>query len=232
MKICILGNSHAAALKHGWDRINSEYPDVDADIFSMRGQNMAELELVGHSLSLAQTSKNKMYSFPQTAGNVIDLKSYDGFILHGLGLRVSIIPGAVFSKACRETAVVDAVKATALWGILSDIRKVSDVKILVGHTPLRTALSVQSNGPSAEYRLYLDEMNEHCFRDLTAAVVAQPDNTIVNGCMTDPKYNTDVVSLTKEALEESGARHSDLTHMNPAFGVEMLREFLGEFSRP
>jgi len=232
MKLCILGNSHAAALKHGWDRIGCEYQDVDVDIFSMLGQNMAELELVGHSLSLADTSKCKMRSFPHTAGDVIDLKSYDGFILHGIGLRVGIVPGAVFSKACREHAIVDAVKGTALWGVLSDIRKVSDVKIVVGHTPLRAALDAQSNGPSADYSLYLDQMNEYCFHGLSAAVIAQPDNTIVNGCMTHPKYNTDVVSLNKEGIEESGVRHSDLNHMNPAFGVEMLRQFLGEFSRP
>ncbi len=232
MKLCILGNSHAAALKHGWDRIDSEYPEVDVDIFSMRGQNMAELELVGHTLSLADTSKYKMHSFPHTAGSVIDLKSYDGFILHGLGLKVGTLPDAVYSRACREHAIVDAVKATALWAILSDIRKVSDVKTVVGHSPLRAARKVQSIGPSANYSLYLDEMNEYCFSDLASTVIAQPESMIVNGCMTDPKYNADVVSLNKEGIEESGTRHSDLNHMNPAFGVEMLRQFLGEFSHP
>lgn len=230
MKICILGNSHAAALKHGWVRVESEYPDIGIDIFSMTGQKLAQLELAGHSLALAVNSKENFRSFPATAGDVINLKSYDGFILHGLGLRVNPISDAAFSRSCRECAVVDAAKVTALWKILCDIRKVSDVKILVGHNPLKAALEVQSHGPSPDYGLYLDVLNERCFSDLTSTVVAQPNTTIVNGCMTDPRYNTDVVSMVKDDTKGNGVRHKDPNHMNPAFGVEMMRQFLGTFS--
>ena len=53
MKICVLGNSHIASLKNGWDRVGQKYPDIELVFFGARGAGLDGLELDGKALVAA-----------------------------------------------------------------------------------------------------------------------------------------------------------------------------------
>lgn len=233
MKICIFGNSHAAALKHGWDLIAADHPDVTIHIYSMIGQNLSDLELEGRKLVQAGRINMRLRRYPEEAGEEVDLDLYDGFILHGLGflpnVRAMEAPG--LSSAVCEAMIADSVESTALWKLLCDIRKVSQVPVRVGHAPLRAAEEVETRGAADGYRMAIETAQQICFDGMQAVLVAQPEETIVNGDGTDPQFNMDVVPLTKDAAEIAGRdeRHHDRVHMNPAFGALMLGQYLRSF---
>lgn len=228
MKICILGNSHAAALKHGWDIVAGAYAGVTVNFYSMLGQNLGDLELDGRRLVLKEHGGARLRRFPEGISETVDLDLYDGFILHGLGLRVRPLDAPGLSKAVRDAIVQDSVHETALWKLLNDIRKVSHAPVRVGPTPLLAAEKVKTRGPSEAYHGFLEKARSLCFDALEATVVTQPDDTIVNGRMTDPKFNTDVVPLkgNPAEMERTNERHTDRDHMNPAFGAVMMARYL------
>ncbi|MCB1343072.1 MAG: hypothetical protein KDK24_18780 [Pseudooceanicola sp.] len=229
MLICILGNSHAAALKHGWDRIGAGFPDVDAHFFTMLGQNLGRLELTDGRLALPKGG-GSFRTFPKDIGDSIDIAAYDGFILHGLGLRVRPPKEGPWSQAVRACAAADAVRDTAMWKLVSDIRSVSAAPVRVGHTPLLAADAVHDRGASDALREYLSVISA-IIAEAPATLVPQPDETIVNGVWTDPQFNTDVTPIGRDPDEKDGQgqRHSDNSHMNPAFGALMLERFLRSF---
>lgn len=230
MKICILGNSHAAALKHGWDRIAADYRGVNVHFYTMLGQNLGALELDGRHLVKKGGRGGRVRHFPPEIGEAVDLDLYDGFILHGLGLNFRSPDGPGLSAAVREAVIVDSLQDTALWKLLGVIREVSGAPARVGPTPLRAAENVKTRGPSPEFRAFVEKLRLLC-EERNAVVVPQPDETIVNGAMTDPKFNMDVVPIGKDPAEKMGAneRHTDRSHMNPEFGVMMMTRYLESF---
>lgn len=226
MLICILGNSHAAALKHGWDLIAQGHPDVELHFFSMLGQNLGRLILDGETLRLPDKSR-PVRSFPEAAGGAVDIGRYDAFILYGLGLHAEVLePAAGVSRACHDCVIADSVRATAAWSLLSDIRKVSAAPVLVGATPLRAAEKARSRGADAA----LDQNATglaRLFAEKQARFLSQPAATIVNGDETDPAFNMGVVPIAKDAAEaDAGARHKDRVHMNAAYGRLVLEAYL------
>jgi len=228
MKICILGNSHAAALKHGWDIVAGDYADVTVNFYSMLGQNLGDLELDGRHLVLKEQGSARLRCFPEGISETVDLDLYDGFILHGLGLRVRPLDAPGLSAAVREAIVLDSVHETALWTLLNDIRKVSHAPVRVGPTPLLAAEEVKTRGPSKGYHGFIEKARSLCFDALEATVVPQPDDTIVNDCMTDPKFNTEVVPFKgKQAKKKRGGESAaNRDHMNPAYGAVMMTRYL------
>lgn len=96
--ICIVGNSHVAALKRGWREIESEYPDVRIDMFGAFGSHFPEVFVADGELRAG--SAEGTASFVATGGrDHAVLKDYDMVLVVGGGARLFSI-ASLLAKHC------------------------------------------------------------------------------------------------------------------------------------
>lgn len=83
MKLCLIGNSHAGALKLGWEIIKSEFPNCALTVFAAPGSQIDELCVRGSKLS-PKTSTTRRFLKHTSGGAVrIDVRDYDRFLVCG-----------------------------------------------------------------------------------------------------------------------------------------------------
>ena len=93
-RVCIVGNSHVAALRNGSARIAAEFPDIEATFFGVPGRWLRSVKLVrGHNgtpSSLAPADPEHRAFFRKMSGGQdrINVADYDCFILVGLELSI------------------------------------------------------------------------------------------------------------------------------------------------
>lgn len=86
-RICLVGNSHVAALKRGWRDIEGEYPGVEIDMFGAFGSHFPEVFVADGELRAG--SAEGTASFVATGGrDHAVLKDYDLIVVVGGGARL------------------------------------------------------------------------------------------------------------------------------------------------
>lgn len=88
MKICIIGNSHIAALKLGWDHVSKDYHGVDIRFYGSGGQSLKNIRL--EERLIVPISKEVESNFQITSGfnSTINIDEYDRVVIVGSGLAL------------------------------------------------------------------------------------------------------------------------------------------------
>lgn len=152
MRVCMIGNSHIAAIKVAWPQIRDELPGVEVDFFASWGSTLKELHADGRSL----TSDNKKVrqQLRMTSGKSarIDVDAYDLFLLFSLefgvrplvelyrshrhiGHRSRLGNRTLISKECFKTAVQDVLSETVAYDVVSKLRQLTDRPIVLSEQP-------------------------------------------------------------------------------------------------
>jgi len=90
LRLCVIGNSHIAALKLGWDRLMAEavpgWDAVEPTFFGAPSDGMRHVEMQG--TALVPTRQKIASHFRQLSGGYdrIDLARFDAFLLVGLNV--------------------------------------------------------------------------------------------------------------------------------------------------
>jgi hypothetical protein len=138
-KICILGNSHVASLKQGWEQIKGSWPRVEVSFFAQAGvEGLHSVFVDGYHLTSRKS--NARESFVLTHGEErMDIWKYDSFLIYGAKSR-NYWPGNTFySMSCLKSVIEDLTCGTPAQHVLSCLREVSEAPIFIGHSPLRAA---------------------------------------------------------------------------------------------
>jgi len=114
-RLCLMGNSHLAALKLGWDRLRDAHPDVAVTFFGSRGAGVCKgMRLEGGALV---PSAQDLVNFRWTSGGLkeIRLEDFDCFALVALGFaprwvwrlarrfeESAVLAALIFFEACRS----------------------------------------------------------------------------------------------------------------------------------
>jgi len=219
MKICILGNSHAASLKLGWDEISPYHPDKQLTFFASRQKGLKSLALVKNKLVPQTEVLKKNISFTSGGLNHVDLDEYDLFVTYGLGLPIPSFDKNYSSSVVKQTCL-DLFSQSINGKICSIIRQASMKPIYVGHNPQKAALSARPEfrTNNLNYLQTLNLMNKAIF--VTGAVIVQqPEETLINHWHTDLRFS---VGSTRLDVGDkiSGQSHPDhdFGHMNNDFG--------------
>lgn len=226
-KICILGNSHVASLKQGWDQIGEHWPSINVQFFAQPGNDgLKTVRLDGHFLTSDHENAKKAFMTTHGAER-LDLRSFDLFLIYGSQSQCLMLGDGFYSKQCIDATIDDLTRGTPAQHVLECLRQVTDAPIFVGHTPLRAARTVRDRSVSPAYRAGLGILNERHYAKHGAEMIGQPDETIVNGRSTAPKFSWGVPKLSG-VLTQGGERSaaSDNTHMDGAFGQLWLEAFL------
>lgn len=226
LKLCILGNSHIASLKLGWEEIKLGQPEIQADFFAQAGNDgLATVVVKGGKL----TSENKdvRKAFVRTYGKeYLRIANYDSFLIYGARSRTYWPSGGFFSSACLDAAISDLTRETPAQLVLNALRQETDAPIYVGHTPLLAARTVRDRTASDSYQEGIDILNHRHYINFGAEFVGQPTETMVNGRATAPEYSWGVKKLSAAVgIDDAVSDLNDNTHMNATFGALWLQKF-------
>jgi hypothetical protein len=227
MKICVIGNSHVAAIKSAWDDVSHDHPSHELYFFAAPGNNLRNLKIVDNYL--APTTEVLAQALAYTSGGKtqIELNNFDIFLIYGLGLRMPRLDVRL-SKAVLNQACQDIVSNSLNFAICDLIRKLSKTNIYVFHNP-----QPARSDPSPELiknKLRYSEVTKIISENLQisdAILLSQPEESLQDLWHTSPKF---AIGSTRLLVKKQHPE-SEIIHMNKDFGILWLTKFFHEIDK-
>lgn len=249
LRICVLGNCHAASIKIGWQRLENRYPDINLTFFADRKKRLEGLEVRADCLYPA--SEELKASISHTSGGIdnINPKNFDIFLLIGLSFK---FPSGFFRLSSRQhlsaavedlawSAYLQQQKRSPAFALLTKIRSVSNKPIFLGHNPLAARRPKEDSDWTAmdkqeiakNYNEFLLKMKSKIVSDPGVSLLAQPIETIEAGFYTGNRFSIQSTRL-EIGSKTDGRTHSeqDTYHMNGEYGEIYLNRFIESHLSP
>lgn len=228
MKICVIGNSHAGAIRLGWDRIGADYPGIELCFFAVGGEGLRQLGVRDGRLVPGRPALRAVLEFTSGGWGEIDPAAYDLFLLYGLGFApVGIAMPGNYSAAVREATRRDIFRRSVANHVLTLLEGVTDKPILLGHGPFPAAQlgDLSQDGSLQDYRSELDWYRR--FLAGRALLIGQPEETMQTAGATRPDFSKGSRKLATGDREDNEHHPAtDTKHMNADYGQLWLRHFL------
>lgn len=240
MRIAIIGNSHLAAYKLGWENIKLNYPNIECVFFGSPTTSMRALKV--DSNTLVPTSDLVRENISWTSGGLDRISGdFDGYVLVGMGFSfvhlMAIIkshrPKSVFDyKANDHQLISDAffmsvMKATLHnstgLNLVDKIKNITLAPLVYAPNPYPEIAILED----ASYKYYLfDDLRSKIFNfykqsflhlaDRGAVIFNQPEITTVDEMFTRHEYSQGSIKL--KVGMASKHNDNDYFHMNADFG--------------
>ena len=236
-RICVIGDSHTAALKAGWASIAAEFSDADLTFFAARRELL--VNLVVKDGALVPTDPRLRRAFAERAGGATRIEPrFDGYILCGMGSGVKTIlpllsqhrPTTIapdgrqgLSNACYAACMARLLGLTPMMWMLGLLRQISDAPAVLVATPAPAsrpvfAMLAERGEDAALVSLYTRAF-ESLSEPLGARFLAQPRETLHKSVLsTDPIYF--------RGGEHLAGDEDDQSHANAEYGAIVLRRAL------
>lgn len=244
-EICVIGNSHIAALKLGWDAIRSDFPDAELFFFGAPGQKMVGLTAMNGQLEPTDDVQRRY--FRKTSGGRESIHgNYAAYLLHAMQFSVWKLEWFIrkerpenqkrdarrpISSACFLECVLGILRDTRAVQTIAELRKITNGPITLTPQPM------PSEDQSDSTLAYLDRIGDAAAvndtfvaaanilaAELNIEFLPQPAEALAGPCKTKRLYSTDSVRLA------GGLRmappQDDYHHMNAAYGALLLRTWL------
>jgi hypothetical protein len=248
---CVLGNSHIAALRIGWDQIGGDFPDVKLDFYGSPRERLRHTTV--ENGKLVATAENVADDLAKTGGSdKIDLSLYDFFCIVGCGANSRIVLrmqahhvtygyklademyiSEAYLRDCYETHL----RGTASKHLAEKLSGATNARVFVVPDPHLA----NDDGPdrfkgrdfvAAAQRRKSLEFSDKVFSDTFtkvfsgANVVFQDPETLDGPLMTNKVYSRGGLALEHVGLggEEEEAR-ADIVHVNAEYGKKFWRNF-------
>jgi len=247
--LCVLGNSHTAAIKHAWER----QPPRVADGFEMQFFAAAQKQLDKLAFKDGQFeagSEQLRRKFFQTSSShaPVDIAAYDGFLLVGLGFDIDVTNwgGSVstpeearweevrelVSDACFREIARYRLLGTLAVRFARDIRRASRAPMLLAAVPFPSELAMNTKRaqklPQLREDGYLGPFIARC-KDAAEELMAEMDCGIVwqdASTLARPGFTRKEFNVNGAVFSERGDDPDDLEHMNADFGLLTLNNVL------
>jgi len=252
MKICVMGNSHLAALKLAWDELVTDYNQVELVFFGARANAMTHLKEENGCLVPTNDRTKQDILFTSNGLELVDFTYFDAVLLYGLACDVRIFSSTLqnhkidknadssrqfmtrdcFSKVCQDGA-----EHSLLFKMATMVRRLTDLPLIVSSSPFPSRACVDDashnwdflvNDDSEMIRQGYDDGIQRAFRVFQAKVIPQPERTVTDNIFTKTHYSNASVRL----IEGFTFVHpeNDHAHMNKDYGVEYLKDIFNMIS--
>lgn len=230
MKICIIGNSHLAALKlairdglYQNDGLEIVFWGLHANRYG--GIKYENGRLIGPDRDIVLLVSDGKYE-------TVAPDDFDALVFHGPAVNYTLLLQSVrrhsadlrsYSVAFLRDGVAEYLDKRLTCELIRQIRLTYKGRLLVSPLPMISEQSRALNAQgveSAECAL-LDDILHGYFEQLGAEYIQQPEVTIVHNIYTAKEYCIDSVRL----VAELNVKHpeDDCRHMNKLYGREVLR---------
>ena len=136
MKVCIIGNSHTAALKTAWTALEEWHELLELVFFAAPG---TKLRAITTNNSCLYTEEQALKSaFAYTSGGLEEIipNDYDAVLVYGAQCRPYFKPSSFYSSAVLQQAQDDLVTNSLSFAIVKMVSGLTDNQIFVGSDPL------------------------------------------------------------------------------------------------
>jgi hypothetical protein len=230
-RICLMGDSHAAALKRGWLRVESEFPQTEITFFA--GDKAEWYNVHAKDGRLVPDSERLREQFRRSAKTSEEIAAdFDAYIVGSLGLGILMPLGFWASGQYPQwdsygAAVRAYVRHSGCAHILDQLRTISRAPALFVAAPFQPqAFCKWSPGLDEATAAKLRTLFEDEFRALgdahDAIFVSQPEETIApNGLTTRMAF---------AAVSRDPSRQ-DTRHCNDDYGALVMASVLKALAR-
>lgn len=234
-KICVIGDSHVAALRLGWPKIKSEFPDIAFTWFAASHLLYDGLEIANEKL--LATTKDLIERFEYTSQGLRAIDAdYDLYLICGLKLAPQqafvarkeywsghgAIPASAFDKEIPLTIAAELHRSTSAR-TLAMLRKITEAPIALIAIPRPHGLDESADPPLQaavrRNRMLADAFEtacRHIAEENGAIFLPQPAETLTPG---NAMYSQSIFAA--RSLEDP-----DRGHKNTAYGAIVLRAAL------
>ena len=241
--ICVIGNSHLAALIHGWKLISANHPDTRMTFFGAAQHLLDELIVEAGVLKAGTVRLQRVLAAVPGCPEEISIEAIDEFWICGLYLspRISLALYDTYwsermgysedrmpvSDALYLQMIKSELLATSSVRLHHLIRSATDKPISLiqqpypGGTRRPVNLAIRRGDAEAIGGLF-DEALSALKKDGIDAY-QQPSETLKNPLATKECYTQD--SKTLMATEHAG---KDVGHMNAAYGALMIEHMFSQ----
>lgn len=251
MNICVIGNSHTAAIKQAWMKAPSGWAkDVTLTFFAGKATFLRHLALEDGALVALHDELAAVLRLTSGGLDRIELGAYDAFVLVGLGFRFSIPalcdnlgtaahlrwgPADGLVSASLFAAMIEAdIRDNMALSVLSWIRTGSDKPVVICPTPYRIDYDLAESYLERNARVAdpdycgavmaeVERVGDAVAAEHDATVVWQNGETVVRPGFTRPEFAQGALKLCEGATQ---AITSDGFHMNADYGRIMLARVL------
>ncbi len=234
--VCVIGDSHAAALKRAWPSVEADFPDVRLDFFAAAAHYITSLTV--RDDALVPTTEALRKRITRTSGGLETIAgSYDCYLLCGLDLRLGKV--AEMKKLRGMDARPSStdpgedipseelglgVRATIAMRTLQMLRQITDAPVGIIPTPLPASDHPSRPTPHQGARRLQDVFLTACAKvalEVQAQFIPQPSETLSDtGLSTRAEYARSPERLFFQQDVD------DYSHMNAEYGAIVLRNAL------
>lgn len=222
-RICVLADSHAAALKRGWASVKSEYPETDLTFFAGTAAEWGSMRVVDGQL--APESAILREQFGRTTHGMTEIAGdFDAYLICSLGLAISFA-----LKLCARQEQKDwaNLRTAVAWHIanghcahvLGRLREITAKPTLLLAAPFQPrkfcafSPSLDQETSVAARTIFFEECEALAAKH-NAAFLPQPKSTwAVNGVTTRMKFASQELLNGKE----------DRRHCTAEYGAIVLK---------
>jgi hypothetical protein len=248
--LCIIGNSHVAAIKQAWtNRAPAVASDFSLTFFSAQNKYMARLKLEGRVLVPDSEFLERKLSFTSDGISRIEVDSYDVFVFIGSGFCVDVekicddgstIAGLKFglknlvSRACFAAVVEARLRETLLVELVEKVSALSKAPVLLATAPYlsENALGDDTLRDDPRFRdhEFLTEIvaigraaAQRVAAQLGAEIIWQDDSTVGIPGFTKAEFGLNPVRF---AMRGGKSPVTDRRHGNEDYGFLVLMKIL------
>jgi hypothetical protein len=249
VSLCVIGNSHIAALKLGWEVIRKRVKGVEITFFGSAGRGIADLVLSEGRLVPSTEKLRQSLAYTSEGRETIDCSAYDLFCLAGMvscrwvgfSLKSHCPMGEGRENDARDLVSAPFVRQVARSLIdqsvalqtARKIRAATTAPILIMPAPLPSIRILKREKTARQFvgveylePIFGDEMNRAAAA-LDSRYLPQPPETRQGAIFTKNIFSVGSVRLTQE-LDRRHAR-CESGHMNQRFGVRVLKAVFATF---
>ncbi len=249
MKLCIIGDSHTGALKLGWDKLATGYPDWQCEFYGGH-HPLASLSLRDAELVSSDWKARWLFRYTSRGHTSIALSRFGAFAVVGFDLSTrSLIQilsrhrpyelagpdSEVISASCLRAAIRGAIQTGRALQIARMIRSSSDAPIFLITTP-QASEGIIDAAPDTYRRQNLianpalQTTFYNAYLEASATVEAaegfrfiqQPAQTLIRDAYTVHHYATSAVGFSGRK------REPDMYHMDRDYGAAMMEALFSE----
>jgi hypothetical protein len=243
-RVCVIGDSHLAAVKLGWDAIRDDFPELELHFFGAPADHMDKLVVAEGRLAAGSDMLRKFLVKTSGGCEAID-NTYSAYLICGLRFGIAKIQRlcagyraeshtrddrAPISNPCFFECVAAGLRDTFAVRAFLKLREIADAPVTIMHMPMPSdqdtdsALArVSASVDGVLIRQAFMAASEQLARELGFVLAVQPQGTLSGPLRTKAIYAQGSVRLAHGLVESHQA--DDYGHMNAAYGSMALRSW-------
>lgn len=248
-RVCIIGNSHAAALRGGMDLSPELNEKLAFDFFAAQSDLMREMELRGTVLVPTSELTKRRMSIVSGGKVEIETAEYNEFVIVGLGFNVLDAVNALkqyrlygfqgkgeeaapyISRACFAALIESMLSASTSVYFARLLRSASRARIVVIPQPYPSAdilkggiwKQAAESGLLTYVAQQYEDIATRLAKSLQCEILFQPSGTLLQEGITQAKYSVGSGRLGAEKTHMHPP--GEASHMNAAYGAVLLKQY-------